>query len=89
MLVLDKKVYPFYGMGRRSEIWGIYDDAGSKGGLRRVRGAPEGWSKKYLSFFKRSPCEKKISPLVLKSTERGQILSTRRFGGLGAFLGVF
>lgn len=58
-MVLDKKVYPFYGMGRKSEIWGIYDDAGSKGGLRRVRGAPLGWPKKYPSFLKKWPLRKK------------------------------
>ena len=59
LLVLDKKVYPFYGMGRRSEIWGIYDDAGSKGGLRREHGAPRGRSEKYPSFYKKEAPAKK------------------------------
>ena len=59
LLVLGNKVYPFIGMGRRSEIWGIYDDACSKGGLRRVCGAPRGWSKKYSSFVKKGPLRKK------------------------------
>ena len=56
---------------------------------RRVYGAPEEGRPAGTVTDKKGVPVKKISLLVLKSTERGQILSTRRFDGLGCILGWF